>query len=276
MSINFIIDNFETNISLDVSGTMLGEPDSFDASSNAIIEVDLALVKQAFQFQSDASEVLNLAPTDVKFYLSETPFWNSGFKYNVADADEQMGGTVGPIATGYPSNKNMVCHDFIRFLSLRLFNTYNGVDLFDNEKDLLDDIRLKSVDVWTKMESELAKYNDFDGTHIDLKTDSAGKKYSTNEVIDSIVRKLYEQMISTLSGRERFKNMITGDRQDLPFQADDTIQIKIIINPESNQHLLTNVGALEPRSYKIIYKLKDSPVAPSRDNLEGIANFSYV
>ena len=276
--LDFIIPNFETTIVLDVSGAMAGEIFSMTTSAEAIIEVDLALVKQAFQFQVDASDVTNVDADDIKFYLSETNFWNAGFKYNAADADvKNVGGTHNAIATGYPKEKSMVCHDFVRFLALRLFNTHHGVDLFDNELELLDNIRLKSTDVWTNMETELAKYNDVNGTGdgTNLLINDGTHLYSTNVHNESIVRRLYEQMIYTPGGKERFKTpyiLDSGERQDLPFQENDTISLKLIINPESEQHLLTNVSPLEARSYRIIYKLLASPTAPSRAVEEGTVN----
>lgn len=273
--INFVLNNFETVINLDISGTMLGEIfTAIDASANAVIEIDLAVAKSAFQFQSDSSDVLNDVTSDIKFYLSETNFWNAGFKYNAADANVVAGGTPGPIASGFDLNKSMVCHDFVRYIAEQLFNTHHGVDLLDNELELLTDIRKKSRDVWTKMQTEVAKYKDIAGTgdgSLLLSTDSAGNSYSSDAHSESITRRLYEQMIYTLAGKERFKGpIITGVRQDLPFEVDDTIEIKLTINPESNQHTLTNVALpLGGRSYKIVYKLKASPAYPARDVNEG-------
>lgn len=266
MPINFVIDNFETIINLDVSGSMLGEVYTIDASANAEIEIDLALAKQAFQFQADSSDVINVPASDIKFYLSNSNFWNAGFEYNASDANVVLGGSVGPIASGFPLDKNMVCHDFVRYLAEKLFNTHHGVDLFDNELQLLDNIRDKAQLVWTKMQTEVNKYRDDTGTDPGLETDAVGNKYSTDAVTDSITRKLYEQMIYTLAGKERFKGpIITGVRQDLPFEVDDTIEIKLTIVPEGNQHDLTNVaGPLGGRSYKIIYKFKSSPTYPVR------------
>lgn len=268
--IDFILDNFDTNITMDLCGNFAGILETMTASAEAIIEIDLNSAKLAFQFQTDASDVINDDPSDVKFYLNDNRFWDACFNLNPADAAVQnvtsASITSGPIATGYDANKSMVCHDFVRFLALGLFNTHHGVDLFDNEKELLENIRKEAVDVWTTMEGELSKYNETSGTGEPgklLETDSAGLKYSTFAHTDSITKKLYEQMIYTLGGKKRFiagAGMISnsGEKQALPFQEDDTISLKLIINPEPNQENLTNVADFGARSYRIKYVLKNS------------------
>ena len=169
----------------------------------------------------------------------------------------------------------MVCHDFVRYLADKLFNTHHGVDLLDNEAELLENIRLKATKVWDNMNTVVDQYKDDNITLTNQ--DANGDYYTTNIDTDSIVRKLYEQMIYTLAGKERFKGpIITGVRQDLPFEVDDTIEIKLIINPQPDQHTLTNVSVLGPRTYKIIYVLKSIPVGPARDNPEGSNYYSYI
>jgi hypothetical protein len=271
--LNFVIDNFETSITLDVCGIMVGQSYLIDASAHALLNVMTSKLKQSFAIQSDSSDVLNAADSDLKFYLGVDSFWDAGFGINPADADvAASGGSLGPIASGFTSDKNMVCHDFVRFIADKLFNTHHGVDLLDNERELLDDIRKQARDVWTTMASEVNKYGDGtsvgSGTHLDMKTDASGLKYSQNDLSESIVRKVYVQMINSASGRERFKTgVVSGSKFSLPFEDNDTIEIKITINPESNQHTLTNVPSLGARSYKIIYKLvaDSSYVEPVRD-----------
>jgi len=273
MPLIFVLDNFHTNINLDVSGYMFGESYTIDASADAVWEVLTAKVKEAFQFQSDASDVIDASESDIKFYLDETKFWEAGFQYNAADSQIVPGvGTPGPIGSGYNANKSKVCHDFVRYISKSLFNTEHAVDLLDNESELLENIREKSTAVWDNMQAEMDKYNDVNGTGdaavggspaVDLLTDGSSKKYSTNDNTGSIVRKLYKQMINIPAGRTRF-NAVTGLRQDLPFEDGDQIEIKLTINAESNQHELTGVSPLGGRSYRIIYKLSVNPTNESR------------
>lgn len=270
--IDFIIENFETTINMDLCGNFAGVLASMTASAEAIIEVDLNSAKLAFQFQTDASDIINENPTDVKFYLNAGSFWDACFNLNAADAVVQNVGptasiTTGPIATGYDADKSFVCHDFVRFLALGLFNTHHGVDLFNNEAQLLNNIREKAAMVWTNMTTQLDMYNDTSGTGEPLKPlidDSAGVSYSTFAHTDSITKKLYEQMIYTLGGKQRFiagSGMISdsGVKQPLPFQEDDTISLKLIIHPATGQNDLTGVPDFGARSYRIKYVLKNSP-----------------
>ena len=54
--INFIIDNFNTEIQLDVCGNLFKSVVTMDASAVADLKVDASLVRLAFQIQTDASQ----------------------------------------------------------------------------------------------------------------------------------------------------------------------------------------------------------------------------
>ena len=278
--INFVLNNFETAINLDVSGIMVGQLLSIDASAHALLYVSRDKLRESFRIQSDSSDVLNVADSDIKFYLGTNSFWGAGFGINPADAYLQPGGSTGPIASGFDLNKSMVCHDFVRYLAQKLFNTHHGVDLFDNERELLANIRDKARGVWTTMETEVNKYGDgvglgVAGSHADMKTDSAGAKYSQRDLDTSIVKRLYDQMINSADGRARFKTGVVSDVPfSLPFENGDTIEIKLIINSQADQHNLTNLAdPIGPRTYKIIYEVmsNDPLTVPIRDAAEDSA-----
>lgn len=282
--IDFIIDNFNTEITMDLCGNFAGVLYSMTVSAEAIIQVNLDKVKEAFQFQTDASDVLNSPVTDMKFYWNENAFWDACFNLNAADAEMQP--TIssplilpGPIGTGYDADKSFVCHDFVRFLALGLFNTHHGVDLFDNEYELLNDIRDNARAVWTTMTNELVKYNDVNGDgggvtgYGVLPKDLNNDSYATSIYTDNVTKKLYEQMIYSSGGKKRFiagTGMISdsGAKQPLPFQDGDTISLKLIINPEAGQETLTGVSDFGARSYKIKYVLKNTPTKVARDTFE--------
>lgn len=277
--IDFILNNFDTDITLDVCGNFAGVLYSMTASAEAIIEVDLALVKEAFQFQSDASDVLNGPASDLKYYVKSDSFWLANFNRNAADAAVQptisSSITTGPIASGYDVDKSFVCHDFVRFLAEGLFNTHHGVDLLDNEEELLHDIRDNAREVWDTMNLELTKYNDVDGTGMagSLNVDGVGAYYSNDVESENLTKKLYEQMIYTLSGKQRFIVGPTtisdsGLRQPLPFQEGDSISLKLNVSPAAGQEDLTGVANFGSRSYRIKYVLKASPVNVGRSNTE--------
>jgi hypothetical protein len=175
-------------------------------------------------------------------------------------------------STSVPT-KNMVCHDFVRFLAMKLFNTPYGVDLFNNELELLDDIRNKSQKVWSTIDKELTKYDvtdrptlssssGFGGVVYETQVANAGIygpsgwKYYVNSDTGNISKKLLDQMAQ--QNPSRLTTIVnTTDIQPLPFVAGDTISLKLTITPANEQEKLTNVPLMGARSFKIRYTLAD-------------------
>lgn len=270
--INFIIDNFNTEITMDLSGSLLAALVTMDTSCVAELYVDASAVRSAFQFQSDASDVLDASGSDIKYFVNREQFWSydagHSFNINVADAQVKYTEVSVPImdADGTPT-KNMVCHDFVRYLALKLFNTAYGVDLFNNERELLDNIRKQSQKVWATIDNELIKYDITSRTS--LGTVSHGVTYDTQETpegflgvnnyyinshVDNISKKLLDQMAYHDSAR--LSNIQdTVDIQPIPFVDGDTISLKLTINPASGQEDLTSVTAFGGRTFRIRFKL---------------------
>lgn len=285
--INFIIDNFETTIDLDVCGNLLKSELFMDVSAVADLYIDASLVRLAFQFQTDASDVLSdLDSTDIKYFIDRDSFWNydnaHSFSINAADAQINSGLTLSlvPIMNGSGEpTKNMVCHDFVRFLASKLFNTPYGVDLFENELELSYNIRNKARNVWGTIDRELSKYdvvehlnlastvseNEIDFVPQETPRGSYGPdswKYYTNADGDNITKKILEQMAQHNPARlTTIKN--TTDIQPIPFINGDTISLKLTIFPASKQEELTGVPAFGGRSFKIRYTLVDDHASGS-------------
>jgi hypothetical protein len=292
MSINFILEPFETSITLNAGATLFGRSFELISDATADLYVDVALFRNAFQFQTDASDVIDASSTDIKFFVDRQAFWTYNISYGVDINPADAILTVNPILSAPTTNKMMVCHDFTRYLAVKLFNTAHGVDLFDNELAVLTDIRDKSRKCWYKIDSVLIKYDTLyhdnnyidiynsENTNINLGTTfvpvsyqpSAGEYnvstglynnkyysvYSADDTNTSNPCKLLFDQISALKP-ERFRNISNNDTvQPLPFIENDTISFKLVINPASNQHLLTALpNSINARTYKIRYVLKN-------------------
>jgi hypothetical protein len=298
--INFIIDNFETAITLDVSGNLFKSLVTMDVSGVADLYVDLSLVRSAFQIQTDASDVINASSSDIKYFINRDIFWNydtsHSFAINPADAIYNFADSSVNImnATDTPQ-KNMVCHDFVRFIASKLFNTPYGTDLFQNELELLNDIRDNSQKVWFTIDKELAKYDvvdrpalssvvGYDGVNFESQVlhdgTYSGWKWYSNDVSGNISKKMLDQM--AYNNPARLRNIAnTTEIQPIPFVENDTISLKLTVNPADGQETLTGVPPLGARTYRIRYKLKDghSPshtLDVSRDVDENLLYREYV
>ena len=146
------LDKFESDARMELGATVpRGMPDHLPYSENkAEIEVSLSTFLKTFKFQMDSFDINNCKKNDIKYFVFKDHYFNDpNLRINPADAhvkftdlfqtDEDK--TIVKYPIDYKENKKFVCHDFVRYLALKLFGTTHGVDLFDNETELLDDVR---------------------------------------------------------------------------------------------------------------------------------------
>lgn len=260
-SANIILNAFEQTLIMDLSGALdtMTLP-TLDVSANAVVEVSLAEMRNIFQYHSDSLDVINAAETDLKFFVNSDDV-DQGFAGPVLiNPVNAVVDHVAPIYDHPDDNKRMVCHDFIRYLAVKLFNTHHGVDLFTNEQEMLDDLRTLANNgtghVWKAIIDVAA-----------LANDAAGLEYSTAD--SNICCQVYRQMIQQFPNR--FSN-INADVVDgtvepsalkyyIPFLENDTLQFKLIITPAPGQEALTGVSSFGSRSYSITLLMKETPTA---------------
>jgi len=265
--VHFVLDSLSSSVTMDISGSIHSVPIvPIDASATAIFEVSVADMKDVFKFQTDSNDVQNDSEADIR-YLVDMASWPD---LNPANAMMDHPSSLNPIAVSntdgaLDANKMLVGHDFVRYLALKLFNTHFGVDLFDNELELLNDLRYicgndDEGQTWHDVVDKLTSVSK-NGTHAGLATDTDGNKYMTNatDSSDNLCKVLFDQMMG--SAKTRFADISTGvdGYQSLPFVADDSISFKLTIAPADGQEELTGVEAFAPRSYEIKLIIKESP-----------------
>ncbi len=273
-SANIILNAFEQTLIMDLSGALdtMTLP-TLDVSANAVVEVSLAEMRNIFQYHSDSLDVINAAESDLKFFVNSDDV-DQGFAGPVLiNPVNAVVDTVAPIYNHPDDNKRMVCHDFIRYLAVKLFNTHHGVDLFTNEQEMLDDLRTLANNgtghVWKAIIDVAADAND-----------AAGLEYSTDDT--NICCQVYRQMIQQFPNR--FSN-INSDVVDgtvepselkyyIPFLENDTLQFKLIITPAPGQEALTGVSSFGSRSYSITLLMKETPTTVSPVDDAGSYSFA--
>ena len=118
-TLNFDLTAFDLSLNLDVSMDMDEQAITYsrDASATVVIQVPVDDLKTTFKFVTDASDVDDLSAADTKYYVDAAAFP----KINVAHAMAEDGATpsltTGQIATGYAAGKNLMKHDFMRYLA---------------------------------------------------------------------------------------------------------------------------------------------------------------
>ena len=162
-------------------------------------------------------------------------------------------------AGSFTANKSLVKHDFIRYISLQLFNTIHGVDFLSNEDDLLENIvyygDAARVGIMAVLDTISTQSAD-----ITMAADASGSRYLTNSVTSNtnISRELLRQIYLNVPERLAALSDSSGVLLSVPLVENDTLNIKVVMEPSPGQHTLTNVGAIPPREYNIKLVMKNT------------------
>lgn len=254
MSVNFTLTGLNQEFTLGVSGELAGEvPATLDVSAVAVYNVKLSDMLNVFKFQSDSFDVNNVDASDIKYYVYMNA-WPADGSLNPVHA----GMLTNPIlatAGDIVANRNLVKHDFVRYLAEKLFNTPHGVDLFSNEDGLLSDLATKGAAAKAAIDASLNAVNQANAAN-----GTAPHKYSTNALTGAanFSRELMRQIAN--SAAPRFAGITNSTAiQSVPLEAGDTISFKVSISPAANQHNLTSrLSAFDTRIYQIKLVLKSS------------------
>jgi hypothetical protein len=165
-----------------------------------------------------------------------------------------------PTAGEIVDEKNLVKHDFVRYLAKSLFNTPHGVDLFSNEDALLTDLVQKGAVARLAIDASLNAVNQATAA-----SGTAPHKYSTNATAtaSNFSRVLLRQVAQAAPARFHGTADISGIHS-IPFVDGDSINFKVAISPAALQHnLTTQAGPFNTRVYKIQLNLVADPVLPA-------------
>ncbi len=264
--VNFVLESLNSSVTMGVAGNLFSEPiPVLDVSATAILYVSIDDMKSVFQFQTDSTDVNNLSSADIKYYV-DTASWPAINPMNaMMNVSTLSQGAIALIDSNgaLADNKLLVAHDFTRYLASKLFGTHFGTDLFNNETELLQDLRLIADDsaeghTWYDVVAKVTAVSK-SGTHEGLEGD-AGSKYMTNATNDNtnLCRVLFDQMIGSAVSRFQDISLGADQPQPLPFQVDDAISFVMTVAPAEGQEELTGVEAFGARSYEIRFVIKDA------------------
>ena len=248
--------------------TVEGSRDVIDA--DAIFYVKLSDMLSIFKFRTpttsstgsfDISFNLYDASSNIQYYVFRN-FWPSGLKINTShamlDRNESSGMLTGTNGV-YAAAKSLVKHDFIRYIALQLFNTIHGVDFFSNESDLLGNIEYYGEVARVGIMAVLNTVSTL-SADITMTVDGSGNRYLINTATTNtnISRELLKQIVINVPERLTDLSGGGGILASVPFIENDTLNIKVVMTPSPNQHNLTNVNTILPRSYNIRLIMKNA------------------
>lgn len=248
-AINFSLPALNRSYTLGVSGELLAEaPVIFDVSATAIYKINLVDMHNVFKYESDSFDVNDFDASDVKYYVYMNA-WPVDASLNPAHAYmKPTSGQMLPDSADIPSNKNLVKHDYVRYLAKHLFNTPYGVDLFSNEDALLNDISSKGRTAKDEIMSTLNSVNQASAA-----AGTAPNKYSTNTLSGNgnICRELMRQIASIDPARFNNDTVDASGNRSVPLAVGDTINFKLSITAAHLQENLTFRVPFDVRVYKI-------------------------
>jgi hypothetical protein len=253
MVVNFTLTGLNQEFTLGVSGELAGEaPVALDVSCIAVYNVKLSDMLAVFKFQSDSFDVNDVDASDIKYYVYMSN-WPAELKLNPVHAGDLTSNPILATGGSVTAEKNLVKHDFVRYLAEQLFNTPHGVDLFSNEESLLSDLVSKGVTARQAIDASLNAVNQANAAH-----GTSPNKYSTNDLTGAanFSRELMRQVANAAPARfAGISNVSTV--QSVPLEENDTISFKVSISPAANQHELTSrPAAFDTRVYEIKLVLK--------------------
>ena len=258
--INFTLSGLDQTITMATSGLLDASSVSLETTdATAVFYVKLSDMTDIFKYQTDSYDMNENNESDVKYYVFNRA-WPAALKINPAHAmmnKVESNGMLGTVGL-FEENKMLVKHDFLRYLALKLFNTIHGVDLFNNESDLLENATYWGEDVRNNIRNILTGISTTSSDET-MSYDASGNKYLTNATTSNtnLCRELVRQL--TAGASSRFGNITDANTpQSIPLIEDDTINFKIIFNPAPSQDMLTGVDPIPSRSYMVKLVMKTS------------------
>lgn len=262
--VNFVLSSLESSVQLGLLAAVY-KTSIVDITSNArsVFYVTKSQVQDIFGYQTDSFDTINDPDSDIKYFVHYDKFTDLGLNpaNTMLDAAESANAIALTDKTGVAlaPEKTLLAHDFLRHMAKDLFGTHLGVDIFNNEKELIQNIRSvcssdASGNVMHGINAAVKKVSteSTDATLTGLKG-TAGAKYMTNEnnTSENLCRVLFEQMMDNVSGRFATIGDVQTE-QSLPFEVEDSINFKLTVSAAPNQHLLTrDATAVASRSYEI-------------------------
>jgi hypothetical protein len=246
-----------TLASLDTSSISVENTDA-----TAVFYVRLSDMTNLFQYQTDSFDVNNLDASDIRYYVFHRTI-PTQLHINPSHAMMNKTESAGMLGSGagYSANKSLVKHDFIRYIALRLFNTHYGVDLFQNEQELQENITYLGETVQHNIDTILSGISTTSANE-NMAYDASGNKYLTNDASGNtnLSRELFRQIAA--SEPSRFYNNgadISGSGlRQMPLHENDSINFKLTITAAPGQNIVTGVTIIPSRTYLIKMVLKNT------------------
>jgi hypothetical protein len=259
--IDFVIDKFSSVYTYGGLGAVDDPVNGItDASAVAVFYMSQAEIQNVFYFETDSLNFSDISYERLHYFIYMNRWPSHMVLAPTNGMMDQAGSSNAMLQIGIP-NKMLVKHDFVRYLASSLFNTPNGVDLFNNQETLLHTLDTMGQYSWQNdISASLWKYATTSSYPVpaDVRSGFIYDQYSNLKCTTADLPmdvnlgcKMMNQLL--MLQPERFNHLVLDDygQAPIPILAGDTIQFLFTIYPAPGQNNLTGVPAFGGRSYAI-------------------------
>lgn len=262
----FVLYSFSSSVTMNVS-TIVDDviPGAIDLSAIAVFYMAQEDIQNVFQVYTDSDQITDISYEGMHYHIFMDN-WPAGLRLNPMNAMMDRPESANALFNASTPSEMLVKHDFIRYLSQKLFNTPMATDLFSNESELLNHFNSLGELVYQDISATLWKYATTSSTPVPQDVTSGfiinpvtGLKATTNDLptLDNLGFVLTNKLLETLPHRVNNLQLGPTNLFRLPILAGDTISFTFTINPCPGQNELTGVPPFEGRTYKIRIVIDD-------------------
>jgi hypothetical protein len=261
----FNIERFNSSNVMSTSATawegMIPETINYDAT--AVFYMSQTIVQQIFCLKlvgnlTNFSGLTDFSDVAITYFTNMNK-WPTNLQLNPSNAMLDATQSFGAVYQSNTSEKMLVKHDFIRYLSLKLFGSPQGADLFNNEASMIQSLNVMGNSSFQQDISSVLWDYSSTNPHPQLSTDyvydASLNLYGTTDTFKSnenICRELFQQLLFENIDRFSLLTKNSDGLYPIPIITGDTISFTYTIHPSPNQNVLTGVNALTERTYKIM------------------------
>ena len=242
--------------------------------AECVYNVQIGLLQNVFRiYLSNVSIPFTDASSNARYYVF-TEHWIN-MDLNMANAIVDYGQIISV------TNEHLMLskHDYTRYLCQNIFGTPRATSLFDNTKELLYDIGIKSHNAWIMQMNTLNKiaatsttiasisdpsYNTTLQTYTGLLTDASGNRFLDN--MDTTINNITFQLMNAINSADPDRIIFDLSNQTIgadglysvPFRVGDAIYFFANFNTAEGQELLTGVPVIPPRKYVLKLNIVDN------------------
>ena len=249
-SFNIYLDDLNMTVDallglIDNSGVQFGVDAS--AQLTAFTNISAAELKKLLIVTVDSNDVNDIdSATDISFVAPKTSnllvLETQCSAFDAAFVSKNL--EIGAIGGMSPTTAG---EDFARYLSAKLFNTYQAVDLFSNESVIADSVDVTAGELYTKLNTNSTNIASKIFNHIIAQDTNNSRLYDMSGE--------WQQGSSTdLTDATLSVNSVVGS---VPIQAGDSLIFHVTVNADPNQHDLTGVAPIGPRVYRVVLQLSN-------------------